>query len=537
MSADGWNGVLGKRILTVRRQVVFAAALLLCAILASAGLGDVTATIDPATRFQTIDNFGASGAWTLQALGGWSEAGKQKIADLLFSRTNGIGLSCWRFNVGGGVQHKTIANPIRSEETFEIARDEYDWNRQWVEQWFLGAAKVRGVEQFLAFVNSPPGRMTLNGLTNMGSNKTASTNLKPGYEGQYAKYLADILVHFRDSGAVNDPRSRIDFDYVSPVNEPGIDWQNGQEGCRMDNDSIRRVVVALHAQFVADGLRAAIIVPESNTAGAMLHSDEGATRRYRAKFGNYIDYFTSIPGMGEMLGYRLCHHLYGSSYGRGLDFETKAIGQAMASHADWKMWMSEICIMQPKRDLTMKSAIELAKMIHACMANENASAWQWWLAVSNADFKDGLLYTDWHKPGDPENVIESKMLWAMGNYSRFIRPNWQRIALRDDAEHAPLPPDPKLSGHYLPQTRPAISEGMLGTAYIDPTGRQIAIVYINDGAEEHLHVQFAGSALPTSMMMYVTSDTENLGVHGPLNATDTIDVPAHSVVTVLANRG
>jgi O-glycosyl hydrolase len=499
MSADGRSGVLGKRILTVRRHVVFVAALLLGTILASAGMGDVTATIDPATRFQTIDNFGASGAWTLQSLGGWSEAGKRKIADLLFSRTSGIGLSCWRFNVGGGIQHKTIANPIRSEETFEIGRDQYDWNRQWAEQWFLAAAKARGVEQFLAFVNSPPGRMTLNGLTNMGSNKTAPSNLKPGYEGQYAKYLADILLHFRDSGAVNDSHSRIDFDYVSPVNEPGVDWQNGQEGCRMDN--------------------------------------EGATRRYRAKFGNYIDYFTSIPGMGEMLGYRLCHHLYGSSYGRGLDFETKAIGHAMAGHTDWKMWMSEICIMQPKRDLTMKSGIELAKMIHACMANENASAWQWWLAVSNADFKDGLLYTDWHKPGDPENVIESKMLWAMGNYSRFIRPNWQRIAIRDDAAHPPLPPDPRLSGHYLPQTRPAISEGMLGTAFIDPAGRQIAIVYINDGAEEHLHVQFAGSALPTSMMMYVTSDTESLGVHGPLNAGDTIDVPAHSVVTLLANRG
>jgi len=77
------------------------------------------------------------------------------------------------------------------------------------ERWFLAAAKERGVEQFLAFVNSPPGRMTLDGLTNMGSNRTAPSNLKPGYEGQYAKYLADILLHFRDGGAVNDARSRM----------------------------------------------------------------------------------------------------------------------------------------------------------------------------------------------------------------------------------------------------------------------------------------------------------------------------------------
>jgi putative NADH-flavin reductase len=61
----------------------------------------------------------------------------------------------------------------------------------------------------LAFVNSPPAR---NGLTN-ATKGLGATNFKPGYEGQFARYLADILRHFRDA-------ERIDFTYVSPVNEP-----------------------------------------------------------------------------------------------------------------------------------------------------------------------------------------------------------------------------------------------------------------------------------------------------------------------------
>ena len=50
-------------------------------------------------------------------------------------------------------------------------------------------AKARGVPQFLAFVNSPPARMTRSGFTN-GSRDAGSTNLKEGYEPVFARYLA-----------------------------------------------------------------------------------------------------------------------------------------------------------------------------------------------------------------------------------------------------------------------------------------------------------------------------------------------------------
>src|SRR3954465_15252558 len=59
---------------------------------------------------QTIHSFGASDCWTAKYIGKWTDVQKKnQIADLLFSTDTlqdgsprGIGLSLWRFNIGGG---------------------------------------------------------------------------------------------------------------------------------------------------------------------------------------------------------------------------------------------------------------------------------------------------------------------------------------------------------------------------------------------------------------------------------------------------
>lgn len=70
----------------------------------------VTFTIDSKRTAQTIDNFGASGAWFSEGIGKyWAADKKERMAELLFSKAFdkaghpiGIGLSAWRFNIGGG---------------------------------------------------------------------------------------------------------------------------------------------------------------------------------------------------------------------------------------------------------------------------------------------------------------------------------------------------------------------------------------------------------------------------------------------------
>ena len=492
---------------------------------------DVHDVVDPATRFQTIDNFAASDAWTMQRVGTWSRPVRERIADLLFSTDKGIGLSCWRFNVGGGVQHESIADPIHTVETFELARGRYDWHRQAPEQWFLAAAKARGVPQFVAFVNSPPGRMTRNGLTNLGTDKTSPTNLKPGFEGQYATYLADILAHFRDDGVLDDPAAKIDFQYVSPVNEPDLSWGGKkQEGSRVDNPTIRRIALALRDALARHHLHAQVLAPESNSVADMLRPARRSSEIYHAPYGDYINDLTAQTDLADTLGHTLCHHLYGTWSGPSLRQATDSLAERMRRHPGWKLWMSEICIMERHRDLGIGPGLQLAEMIHACMAREGATAFQWWLAMSNVDFKDGLLYTDWKRPGDPQTVLESKMLWAMGNYSRFVRPGFMRVALTGDSVDQQSALDRAPPGS--PATRPGVPRGLQGTAYVDPRTGRLVVVYVNDGPAQQVDLAFGAGRPPRRVTTYTTSETQSLA---PQPATGPIAVPARSIVTVVAD--
>ena len=102
-----------------------------------------------------------------------------------------------------------------------------------------------------------------------------------------------------------------------------------------------------------------------------------------------------------------------------------------------RYWVTEYCILGNAgdlvgngRDLSIKPALMVARTIHYDLTKANASAWQWWTAVSKEDYKDGLLYTDYQLPGDEETIYESKLLWGFGNYSKFIRPGAVRIDLR-----------------------------------------------------------------------------------------------------------
>ena len=466
---------------------------------------------------QLIENFGASDCWSIQRVGGWSAENRSRVADLLFSTTRGIGLSCWRFNIGGGINSR-ITNPWRTAETFETAEGQYDWARQKNERWFLAAAKARGVPQFLAFANSPPGRMTRNGLT-FCDNDSSTTNLKPGFEPQYARYLADVLEHFHT-------REGITFDYVSPINEPQWDWSgHSQEGNRADNAAIQSVTRSLYSEIQRRRLPGEIALVESGSIPDMSQLNRKATDRYRAPYGDYVNRLVGDPSFRGLLSGRIGYHAYGSDRLAGkLVEDRETLARTMSSYPGWKLWQTEYCVMDgPEgrggggRDLTMTTALDVARAMHVDLAVAGVSAWQWWLAVSDADYKDGLVYTDWKRPGDAENIIPSRLLWTFGHYSRFIRPGMRRIELAGDR-------------HDI--------RGLLGSAYKDPAGRQVVAVYLNMSAEgRQVSPQFFHRAQllhPSKLAVYITSDRPGDELK-PYPAAAVLDIPARSAVTLVAS--
>lgn len=472
--------------------------------------------IDLGVEHQTIDNFAASDCWVIQLLDDWPMEQKERLAELLFSRETGLGLSCWRFTLGGGVNDR-ISLPARTAETFEVEAGEYDWSQQATEQWFLRKAKEYGVEKLLAFVNSPPGRMTYSGHTfNPGPE---STNLREGMEGQFAAYICDILEHFAQEGLF--------FDYISPINEPQIGWDGPrQEGNRSDNETIKRVIRALDAEMDRRGLDTQMAVIECSGAGNMFSPNRGLSRRYDAEYGNYIEVLAGDPEIRPMLDGRISYHAYGSNrLGNGLIENRRRLTEAIAPYPDVELWMSEYCVLSGPngesgsgRDYTMEYALWVTRIMHVDLTMANVTAWQWWIALSHYDHRDGLIYTDYVNEGDPQNIIIPKMFYAFANYSRYVRPGMVRVELAGP-------------GHSV--------EGLMGSAYLDDADKKLAAVYVNVVDEPqtvHLDIEQSGRNWSLeSITSYTTSDAEGDDLrpeaHDP--QTTTFEIPARSVVTLV----
>src|SRR3954464_2177111 len=77
-------------------------------------------SIDTKDKAQTIQNIGVSACWYSEPVGKyWPAEKRERIAELLFSRKFdpagnplGIGVSMFRFNIGGGTAEQGVAGGI-----------------------------------------------------------------------------------------------------------------------------------------------------------------------------------------------------------------------------------------------------------------------------------------------------------------------------------------------------------------------------------------------------------------------------------------
>lgn len=122
-------------------------------------------TVDESVTYQTMESFGTSGAWWSQYVGGFTEcvddsgvSSRERIARLLFDREEGIGLTCYRYNLGAGSAESRkgdYSDIHRRARNFETAEGEYDFTKDANAVWFLKRAVELGVEEVVLFCNSP----------------------------------------------------------------------------------------------------------------------------------------------------------------------------------------------------------------------------------------------------------------------------------------------------------------------------------------------------------------------------------------------
>ncbi|RYY22140.1 MAG: beta-glycosidase, partial [Sphingobacteriaceae bacterium] len=256
-------------------------------------------TINPKNKAQTIDNFGASGAWFSEGIGKyWPVEKKERMAELLFSKgfdaagnPLGIGLSAWRFNIGGGTaeqgESSGISNPVKRVECFLSPNGNYNWQKQQGYVWFVKKAAAYGVTNLIAFSNTPPVQFTKNGL-GFKTEKNYEANLKDNQYVAYADFLAAVVQHFDREG--------LRFNYISPVNEPQWDWSNAfgkmnQEGSPWHNENIFKITSVLDSILSVRKISAKIITPEAGALTALYEGKGQASRQIQNLYGKNSKYY------------------------------------------------------------------------------------------------------------------------------------------------------------------------------------------------------------------------------------------------------
>ncbi|MEL7589527.1 MAG: glycoside hydrolase, partial [Prolixibacteraceae bacterium] len=169
--------------------------------------------------------------------------------------------------------------------------------------------------------------------------------------------------------------------------------------------------------------------------------------------------------------------------------------------------------------------------IHFDLTLANARSWQWWTALSQYDYKDGLIFLDngnngINGPGHPDAetlktdgfVRESKLLWALGNYSRFVRPGMVRVK----------------AGFTLPKTEEEQAKNLMFSAYKDRSNKELVLVFVNYSVKEKKltigNLDKGIKLAETIAEAYTTS--ENSSLQKSVIEIDKIAVPARSVMTL-----
>ncbi|WP_394698904.1 glycoside hydrolase [uncultured Bacteroides sp.] len=432
-------------------------------------------TVDASVTYQTIDGFAASDCWAPNYIGKyWVESEKDQIANLLFSKEikngapQGIGLSMWRFNLGGGTAEQGIGSNIedksRRAECFLQQDGSLDWTHQQGQQYFLNKAKSLGCESFVMFSNTPPVNYTVNGKGY--SAKGAFANLKDDCYDDFANYMATALSHFKDQG--------INFSFISPVNEPQYNWASpSQEGSGWQNSEIKRLTVELNRALTEKNLNTKILLAEAGDWEYLYKVKNEAERSdvinnfFNAGSANYVGDLTHVA---PIIG--------GHSYWTDTNWSTLSNVRSQVATAatakglkvyqtEWSM-MSDTYEDYPGHDNAsyMDIALCMSKVIHHDLATANVSSWSYWTSMDverwghknrflliNTTPADGA-YGDIEKSGTHE---ATKTLWTLGNYSLFIRPGYQRVNL----------------------TIQNSSNTFFGSAYLSPQKDRLVVVYTN----------------------------------------------------------
>ncbi|MCF7847225.1 MAG: hypothetical protein K9M45_00120 [Kiritimatiellales bacterium] len=507
--------------------VFFLVVVVACAV---SGGEELSVTVDCRKQFQTIENIGSSTGMHGAYIGRRFPRGKlDQLAELFFSteidsnrKLKGIGLSSFRIQIGAGTDEQEncgIVQPFRRTECFLRPDGSYDWSRCAGAVYWIKKAKEYQLPCLIGYANSPPVYWTENGL-GYKTGKAHRSNLKPEHYGDYAGFLATIAARFG-------------FDYISPVNEPQWDWafERGkakQEGSPWTNAEIATLVREVDTEFRQRKLETKILIPEAASLSALFQGKSESANQIDAFWNKRSDNYV---GDLRSVAQAVAGHSY---FADGDPRKYVRIRQKLAEavkDAELRFWQTEYSLLEEGylhgldgKPAELDCALVLAKQLHLDLSVAQAAAWQFWTSTGGKHVsrvpRFHLVRIDFNEEETDGEITVTKMLWALGHYSRFVRPGMVRV----DVQRSDKATDEESA------------EGLMVSAYADLKTSRVVMVIVNRAKESYTldpKVSLGGRTLSRTEG-FITDETRNMEWF--TLSKGTVAVPARSIITLVAGR-
>ncbi|MGG1552027.1 hypothetical protein [Paenibacillus ferrarius] len=373
---------------------------LLCAIMVAVSVSGLpvdaaadTITLTRAMTYQTIDGFGAAANKPVYDLQNkMSAANQSAILDKLFLNSgSNAGLTMIRWEI----------NPFKlSEDPSGIEISYCGWNNcteDWTtdahQRWFADQALTRySPMQFYAVPWSPPSWMK-------DSASVKGGHLLAAKYPNFASYVARWVEKYRNDFGYN-------IKWLSIQNE--ADYENTSwASARYFNAEMDSVIGEVDAALTATGIRSQVklTAPEATSENVAM---------------NFLNNMPTNKGLVDYIAY----HNYGNN-NSSLYAETKPKLMTEYNFKDEtnNLWNPG------NTTYDNQQAVDLAVKIQRALTTGGVNAargfFYWWSVGSNESLAQQFINMDTSN----NTYTVSKVLYAMGNFSRVIRPGYVRIAV------------------------------------------------------------------------------------------------------------
>ena len=209
--------------------------------------------------------------------------------------------------------------------------------------------------------------------------------------------------------------------------------------------------------------------------------------------------------------------------------EVRAKAAAKARQFGLELWQTEWCMLGDGHNTDeypghgsatdMERALYMTRVIHNDLTVANVSSWSYWVAIDGRDQHNNrwlLIFLDM-ATGTSGSVFDgegsyapSLNLWALGNFSRFIRPGFKRIDLATTE-----------------------NRNFFGSAYISPDGKRLVAVYSNCSQKPvKIDTSIEGGFNASQIHSYTTSTSKSL-LEASITDAKSILLDPQSITTIV----